>query len=170
MMIENSGPVLWTENDYRQGWCRHDQIGQKLDTAPIDDPVIKLAMEGERGYRREAAAYHADPDTYKARNPPGVVKAVLDWIEMDDARQAAKSVSLLDKTLDQIVDEDHDRILDLAVLAAVADDDEARASKVIEAMGMAPEAVYGLLCRASDRLGESHRVELGKRCFNPVPR
>ena len=177
--MENDEMNFWTEGDYQKGWCLRSQIGEPVSgsglpenspmpensPAPeIDPAVIALDSEGAEGYAREAADYHADRRAYVARTPPGVVKALLDWIEARAKERDENATSLLEKGFDEIIESDSDWTIYKAILAAIMPGagDDTKATMVREAIGVEDWRLRDMLASMADTLPVEMRNDLGK--------
>jgi hypothetical protein len=170
----------WSKTDVFHGRCSDQDVGQPRHlkqqiaeqqvaaAADADAALVALNLEGLRGYQREAATYHADPDSYTARKPPGVVKAVLDWIQAEDIRNAATATSVLDKALDDIRAEDADQVIYRVVLSSLADDDAERATIVRQALGMEDWQIRDMIGQVGAELPEAMRQDVARHLMNPL--
>jgi hypothetical protein len=163
----------WTKSDHWHGRCKEDLVGHSKEETgvspeqPAADPdVAALQMEGIEGYEREAAAYHADSRGYIARTAPGVVKAVLDWIEGQKRERAGQATSLLDKAMADIVEQDSDFVLIRAIMAALADDDATRAEKIREALAIPDWQLRDMIAIVADTLPDAMRLDIAKHLMH----
>lgn len=158
----------WSPMDAELGLCSLADVGTVKPEPELDPAVVALNLEGAKGYAREAAAYHRNPDAYKLVNSPGTIKAVLDWIEADELAKKDADGGLRTMALEKIRQKGSNAALYRLVVSALADGDADAARRAETALALEPHELAMMIGSLADTLPEPLRVALGKRCFEPV--